>query len=379
MPFADELLGIDAATALSGAISNAAGHPSPHLAAAASSLSPLSLGERAAALSEALLADVPGGTDELARVIRSALATDPGFTGWMIWPVTLAASARAVDEGTAAAFDTGMALQAELTGRLTAEFGIRALLRADPSRALAEMLRWTTSPDPAVRRLASEGSRPFLPWGVRIPQLLGTPDATLPILDALHRDDDEVVRRSVANHLNDLSRDHAALVVATAQRWLDARAEDDATTLPLVRHALRTLVKRGDPGALAVLGFSAGAFEVEGPWLDRDTVPFGGAVEFTAVVRNAGDAAAKVAIDYVVHHRKANGSSTTKTFKHAVLELAPGESVAVRRTHSFRPITTRRYHPGEHAIAVQVNGVATEPVAFELEAEERSAPAAPRA
>ena len=369
MPFADELLGENAATALAHSISTAARHPVPHLTTAAQALDEFSLGERAAVLRDALLADVTGDIQALATVIRTALAHDPSFTGWMIWPVTLAASARAVAEGGDDAFDIGMSLQAELTGRLTAEFGIRALLRADPDRAIATMLQWTSSDDAAVRRLASEGSRPFLPWGARIPQLASQPLVTVPILDALHLDEDEVVRRSVANHLNDLSREHAELVVDTATRWLDDRAADDSTTLPLVRHALRTLVKRGDPGALGVLGFSAGSFAVEGPTLDVETVPFGGAIEFTAVVRNEGDAAAKVAIDYVVHHRKANGSSTTKTFKHAVLELAPGESVAVRRTHSFRAITTRRYHPGTHAIAVQVNGVATEPVRFELAAE----------
>ena len=369
MPFADELHGADAAEALARSIRDASGRPAPHLDDAAASLGPLSLGARAVVLRDALLADVPGDADALACVIRGALAADPAFTGWMIWPVTLAASARAVDEGTESAFDTGMALQAELTGRLTAEFGVRALLRADLERALATMLEWTASPDPAVRRLASEGSRPFLPWGARIPRLQQVPAATIPILDALHRDEDEVVRRSVANHLNALSREHADLVVATARRWLDWRADADTSTGPLVRHALRTLVKRGDPAALGLHGFDAGSFHVHRPVLDAAIVPFGGTVGFSATVRNDGDAPAKVAIDYVVHHRKANGSTTTKTFKHAVLELAPGEAVQVRRSHSFRPITTRRYHPGTHAIALQVNGVATDPVRFELAAE----------
>ena len=369
MPFADELLGIDAASELARIVSDATGNPAPNLDAAARVLDPLALGERAAILRDALLADVPGNTDALAAVIRTAQRSAPEFTGWMIWPVTLAASARAVSEGSDAAFDTGMSLQAELTGRLTAEFGIRALLSADLHRALATMLEWTTSPDPAVRRLATEGSRQYLPWGARVHQLMREPAATIAILDALHLDDDEVVRRSVANHLNDLSRGNAELVVATAQRWLDERTSADTTTLPLVRHALRTLIKRGDVGALALMGFSAGSFTVDGPTLDLEVVPFGGAIELSATVVNTGATTAKVAIDYVVHHQKANGTTTTKTFKHAVVELAPGESVAVRRIHSFRPITTRRYHPGTHAIAVQVNGVATEPARFELAAE----------
>ena len=216
-----------------------------------------------------------------------------------------------------------------------------------------------------MRRLASEGTRPYLPWSVRVPGIVAAPGVTVPVLDALYRDPSEYVRRSVANHLNDLSRDDPALVVATAARWL---GDPDENTARVVRHGLRTLIKRGDAGALALLGFAAepGSVEVVGLTLDRDAVPVGGVVEFRATVRNTGAAAARLAIDYVVHHRKANGGRTPKIFKLTTVTLQPGETLEVRREHSFRPVTTRRYHPGPHAIALQVNGVATEPAEFEL-------------
>jgi hypothetical protein len=216
-----------------------------------------------------------------------------------------------------------------------------------------------------VRRLASEGTRPYLPWAVRVPEILARPGITVPVLDALYRDESDYVRRSVANHLNDLSRDHPELVVATAGRWL---AEPAPTTPALVRHALRTLVKRGDPGALELLGFGPATLEIDGPVLAAATVPFDGTVRFTAAVRNVGAEQARLSIDYVVHHRKANGSQTAKTFKLTTRTLAPGEELEISRDHSFRPITTRRYYPGPHAVALQVNGVATDRVAFELEA-----------
>ncbi|MDN0199277.1 DNA alkylation repair protein [Streptomyces sp. S.PNR 29] len=287
----------------------------------------------------------------------------PDFTGWLIWPVTSALATRAVQEGSTAAFDDAMALLADLTGRHTAEFAIRTLLRHDLGRALGIIGKWTGSAGIHVRRLASEGTRPYLPWAVRVPDLIVRPGASLPILDALHRDESEYVRRSVANHLNDLSRDHPDLVIDTARRWL---ADPGTATERLVRHGLRTLVKRGHPGALDLLGFAPAALEVDGPHLDHHTVPFGGSVRFTASIRNTGDARARLVIDYIVHHRKANGGQSGKTFKLTTRTLAPGEGIQVARKHSFRPITTRRYYPGQHGISLQINGVESARADFEL-------------
>ncbi|MFI5952209.1 DNA alkylation repair protein [Cryptosporangium sp. NPDC051539] len=358
MPFADELLSAATAENLARALATAAPrNPLTAVHAAASGLGGLALRARADLLRDALLADVPGGYRELADVVRTAT---PHLAGWMVWPVTTAVAARAVDDGSDEAFDDAMAILAGLTGLLTAEFAIRTLLRHDLGRALAIALRWAGSDDTDVRRLASEGTRPYLPWAVRVP---GLSAQTIPILDALYRDPSDYVRRSVANHLNDLSRDHPELVVTTAARWLEA---PDARTAQVVRHGLRTLVKRGDPGALALLGYGKASVHVDGPTLDADVVWIGDAIEFRATVRNTGDEAARLAIDYLVYHRKANGSQTAKTFKLTTATLQPGEAAEIRRAHSFRVITTRRYYPGPHAIALQVNGVATPMATFEL-------------
>ncbi|MGW6443479.1 DNA alkylation repair protein [Lentzea sp. NPDC055074] len=367
MPSADELLGRSAVTSLVQAIQLAAPDADLRaLRAAPKQIAPLPLRERADLLRDALLADLPGGYAVLARTVRTARDHAPQFTGWLIWPVTSALATLAVQEDTDA-FDDAMALLADLTRRLTAEFAIRTLLRHDLDRALGVIGGWTGSADEHVRRLASEGTRPYLPWAVRVPEILARPGVTVSILDSLYRDESDYVRRSVANHLNDLSRDHAGLVVETARRWLE---NGDANTERLVRHGLRTLVKRGDRDALALLGFAPVTVEVDGPRLEQDVVPFGGSVRFTASIHNAGDAEAALTIDYVVHHRKANGGQTGKTFKLTTRTLAPGERVQVTREHSFRPITTRRYHPGGHAISLQVNGVETDRAEFELAAED---------
>jgi len=362
MPLADELINAATAGALAAAFEGATGRPARHLRHAGDALGALALRPRADLLRDALLADVPGDYATLASVVRAAV---PALQGWMVWPVSTAVADRAVSDGGTAAFDDAMALLAELTGLLTAEFAIRTLLRHDLDRALQTITGWTRSADAAVRRLASEGTRPYLPWAVRVPGITTAPGVTVGILDALYDDPDEVVRRSVANHLNDLSRENADLVVAVAQRWL-AEPAGDGHTPALVRHALRTLIKRGHPQALALLGFHPATVRIDGPTLDRKTVELGDTITFTATITNDGDHSARLAIDYAVHHRKANGSTTAKVFKLTTRVLQPGEAVTVAKEHSLRPITTRRYHPGTHAVDIRVNGITSAGAEFEL-------------
>jgi 3-methyladenine DNA glycosylase AlkC len=356
MPFADDLIGAHTALALTSAIHTAsADRPLPALHAASGALGPLALRERADLLRDALLSDLDGTYDDLAAVIRRAAASGVHFSGWLIWPVTSAIASRAIEDGRDAAFDDALVMLASLTSRLTSEFAIRALLRHDLARALSVIeSSWVVSDDVDVRRLASEGTRPYLPWATRVPGLMRKPKATVPILTALYRDESDYVRRSVANHLNDLSRDHADLVVDTARAWL---AAPDENTAQLVRRALRTLVKRGDPGALALLGFRPAALDVTDLEMDRHEVAIGDSIGFSAHITNVGDETARLSIDYVIHHRKADGQTTVKTFKLAVRTVAPGQTIQVAETHSFRVITTRTYHPGTHAIELLVNGV----------------------
>jgi len=364
MPFADQLIGVPTALALTTAIQAVAPHaPLTALREATGILEPFSLRERSDLLRDALLADLPGDYASFAATIRAAASGTVPFSGWLIWPVSTAIAVKGIEAGTDAAFDDALGILAELTGRLSSEFAIRLLLDHDLARALPVVLGWTASTDADVRRLATEGTRPFLPWARRVPGILAEPTATLPILHALYRDDDEVVRRSVANHLNDLSRQHPDLAVAATAAWL---AEPDEHTARLVRHALRTLVKRGHPAALAQLGFHAADVTVAGPVLAETKVAFGGTVNFTASIRNNARATTRLVVDYVVHHQKANGTLSGKTFKLTTLSLAPGEVVLLAKGHSLRAITTRRYYPGEHAIELQVNGVSSGKTTFTL-------------
>jgi 3-methyladenine DNA glycosylase AlkC len=364
MPTADELLSAGEVLALANDLVRVA--PERDWAAiprAADAFPELGLRDRVTAVRAALLEALPDDYAAADRLIKDALH-DPGFNGWRIWPVSEAVALLATSSPDRADLEAGLALTAALTPRLTCEFALRIFLNANLDATLEAALRWTDSPDEHVRRLASEGTRPLLPWAAQVPAIRQDPAAALPILDALRRDSSETVRRSVANHLNDISRLDPELAVATAQAWL---AAPDENTAKLTRHALRTLIKKGQPQALAAMGFgTAERLSVEGPLLRTPRVTVGEAVSFEAVITNDADAAVKVAIDFVIHFHKANGTQAPKVFKLTTRTLGPRERLALAKSHSLRPITTRRYYPGEHALELQVNGQRYGRVAFDL-------------
>ncbi|MEU3186766.1 DNA alkylation repair protein [Streptomyces sp. NPDC006923] len=364
MPTADELLGRGVALRLIETVGRAAPRrPLRSLGEAADALDGLSLRERSDLLADALLRDLPEDYWALDKIFRAAL-DDELFTGWLIWPVTEASVRAALSDGTAASFDGVLDLLADLTPRLTGEFAVRPLLEADLTRALPRIRAWTRHPDAHVRRLASEGTRPHLPWAKKVKAILAAPESTVPILDALYRDPSEYVRRSVANHLNDISRNEPDLVVATATRWLE---NPDAHTRWVVRHGLRTLVKRAHPGALALQGYlPAPLVTVAGPVLATNTVAVGEELAFEVTLTNTGAETAALAVDYLVHHRKANGALRPKVFKLTTRTLEPGQSVTIARRHSFKKISTRTYYAGEHALEIQVNGSVAGRGAFRL-------------
>lgn len=259
-----------------------------------------------------------------------------------------------------AAFEESMAAQYELTQRFTAEFSIRPFLIDQPERTLARLRIWTADPSEHVRRLVSEGTRPRLPWAPRLPAFVADPAPVLELLEILRDDPSEYVRRSVANNLNDISKDHPELVISVARRWwVDA----DTQRQRLIRHALRTLVKRGDPVALELLGHAgADHLAVADVTIDPVEVSVGGTVRIVATVADTRPAPGvqepgeEVAVDFVVHFVKANGSTAPKVFKGGRRVLGPGEQVQFTRSVSVAQMSTRTHYPGVHRVEVQVNG-----------------------
>lgn len=241
-----------------------------------------------------------------------------------------------------------------LTRHFSGEFAIRPFIERDPHATLQRMQRWCTHPDPRVRRLASEGSRPLLPWARRVSHLVEDPSLTVPLIDTLAGDPDEVVRRSAANHLNDISRLDPALAVRVASGWCARGLQDGERT---VNRALRTLVKQGHAEAMALLGFAADdAFSVEGLRLDRKRVPIGGKLAVRFALRRADAKAAAACVDYAVCYASANGSARRKVFKGEVRPLQPGGVESFEFVRDFVVRSTRRLYPGPHRVEILVNG-----------------------
>jgi hypothetical protein len=202
-----------------------------------------------------------------------------------------------------------------------------------------------------VRRLVSEGAPPRLPWAPRLRELARDPRPSIELLDRLFDDDSEYVRKSVANHLNDIGKDHRDLAIDTARRWLAASTRGDR----VVRHGLRSLVKAGDPDALTLLGFDQDSpIELERFTLAPTTIDIGDEVEFEATL--TAKATTKAAIDYVVHYQGVRGPKAGKVFKLTTRTIEPAEPTVITRRHRFDHVSIRRIHPGSHLIEVQVNG-----------------------
>jgi 3-methyladenine DNA glycosylase AlkC len=331
----------------------------------------LEMKDRAMQIAAALEATLPPDFDRAASIIEASLAPAPaherigelasgdaGLAGWIVWPLGEFVARRGIDHPERAL----VALHA-LTQRLTAEFAIRPFIVRHPQLVFETLARWVHDPSPHVRRLVSEGSRPRLPWGLRLKALIADPSPTLPLLEALQDDPSEYVRRSVANHLNDIAKDHPALVAGWVERHLPgAGAERRA----LLKHASRTLIKQGDARMLALWGHGerfAGSATLT---LKPARVALGGHVELGLALASRSARPQRLAIDYLVHHVKADGDTSPKVFKGWTVELPPRGTLALRKRHSMKPVTTRRYHAGRHVVEVQVNGRVVAEAAFVL-------------
>lgn len=250
--------------------------------------------------------------------------------------------------------EAALRAQHEITRRFTAEFSIRAFLKRHPALTLERLHAWAGDPNPHVRRLVSEGSRPRLPWACRLPDFQRDPAPVLALLEKLKDDPDEYVRRSVANNLNDIGKDHPDLLVSTARRWL---IDASPARVRLVRHALRSLVKSGHPGALDALGYGHRARVTLG---DAGVTPArtrrGDTVTVTVTLANDTRAPQRLLADLRLGFARAGGKTAYKVFKWTTRELAPGERLTLTKRYALTDKTTRAHHPGRHTAELLLNG-----------------------
>ncbi|MCM2473101.1 DNA alkylation repair protein [Rhizobium sp. CG5] len=284
----------------------------------------------------------------------------PGLGGWALLSFNQYIATHGLDH-----LETSLALLKTLTPHFTAEFGIRPFVDRDQDKTLSIIAGWLGDPNHHVRRLASEGTRPRLPWAMRLPKLVRDPDPLLPILTALLDDPEDYVRRSVANSLNDIAKDHPDLVADFVARHTPHASPE---RLRLLKHASRTLLKKGHAAAMANFGFKVLDGLAATLVLGNTDIPFPGQLDFGITLVNETTLPQVLMLDYAIHHRKKDGTMSPKVFKGRSLTLGSGESLQLDLRHAFRPITTRTYYPGEHRLDILVNGMSLASASFDLAA-----------
>jgi 3-methyladenine DNA glycosylase AlkC len=320
------------------------------------------------ALEEYLPADYPQAVAVLLRSLGPEHATDElvgvGMAPFYYLPHTLFVAERGLDH-----FDVSMRAQYELTKRFSAESSIRPYIARHPERTLAVLREWTRDANAHVRRLVSEGTRLRLPWAARVPWLEANPEQVLALLELLKDDPSTLVRRSVANSLNDLGKLRPDLLIRTCAAWLDGASPQRRD---LVEHALRSAVKRGDRDALQLLGYGQKASAaLERVRFHPPRVAIGERVAMTFTLRSKARKAQDLLVDVAIHFVKARGHAAPKVFKLTRLLLPPRGGAELRATFSLAVHTTRVPQPGRHAVDVIVNGQAMRAGSFQVTAARR--------
>ncbi len=244
----------------------------------------------------------------------------------------------------------------------SSEFAIRPFIERDQARTLAVLLSWSRSDDEHIRRLASEGSRPRLPWGTRLQSLVTDPSPTFPILETLRADPSLYVRKSVANHLNDIAKDHPEVALDLVSTW----DRSVLHTAWIIRHALRTLIKRGHPRALSLIGAGTAAkLDVVRFQSSPRKLILGDTLTLTTTLTSRAAKSQRLVVDYVLHYARA-GKVSAKVFKWKTLDLLPRETLTLTKRQVIRDFSTRRHHAGRHKIELQINGRRLAEAAFTL-------------
>jgi 3-methyladenine DNA glycosylase AlkC len=248
-------------------------------------------------------------------------------------------------------WEESMKALAYFTPFSTSEFAVRPFLLKDLDRMLDQMLKWSTHPDEHIRRLASEGSRPRLPWGQSVPAIKASPKMTLPILNNLKEDDSLYVRKSVANHLNDISYTHPDFVLDIANEWYGNHTYTDW----IIKHACRALLKKGNQRALLLFGYQDDqSIEVTDFRLDKNCISIGESIHFTFTITSKTERLVRV--EYAIDYVKSKGQRSKKVFMISTLKMNANESKNFSKTQSFKELTTRKHYRGTHTLSIIING-----------------------
>jgi len=235
----------------------------------------------------------------------------------------------------------------------SSEFAIRPFIENYPKETIPQLIQWSQHENHHVRRLSSEGSRPKLPWASPLREFIKNPEPVLPILQNLKDDESEYVRKSVANHLNDISKSQPELALELAKSWFG----ETKNMSWVVKHGLRTLLKQGDKRALSIFGFdNAKRLKVESLFLDENIIHIGDDLYFNFEVKNTSKKRRNIRLEYKIAYVKANGSTSKKVFQISEFALEGSKTKKFKKKQRFTDFSTRKHYPGEHTIIIVVNG-----------------------
>ncbi|MBF0380028.1 MAG: DNA alkylation repair protein [Magnetococcales bacterium] len=337
---------------------------------ATTNMDSLELKARSELITQTMVEYLPADFTKSSKILLDSLGTnidegisnagidENGIAGWAIMPMAHYVALKGQDH-----FDLSMELLKEMTKRFTSELAIRYFILKSTTKTLSTLRGWSTDDNQHVRRLVSEGSRPRLPWAMRLPMFISDPSPILELLEILKDDPSEYVRRSVANNLNDISKDHPDLVAEIAGQWMKNASKQ---RIKLVKHACRTLVKKGDKKILSTLGFNRAKIKKPSIELNTPTVNFGDYLEFTFSAISDSNQDQPLIIDYIIHHKKKSGQTSPKVFKWKLTTLLANKKLVATKKHAIKKITTRKYYQGEHRVEIIVNGVSFAEAKFSL-------------
>lgn len=261
-------------------------------------------------------------------------------------------------------YETSVKAIVRITQFTSCEFSVRPFIIRYPEAMMAQMLAWSKHKHWGVRRLASEGCRPRLPWAMALPYLKNNPSPIIPILENLKNDSARFVRLSVANNLNDIAKDNPKTVIDLAKRWYGESEEVDW----IIKHGCRTLLKQGNSEVMELFGFCSSAedIHIEDFQISTPEVRVGNSLEFSFKLLNNSKDRAKIRLEYGVYYQKANGTLTKKVHKISEKEYPENSVTNITRKHSFGVVTTRKLHLGLHQVSVIINGNEFERYDFKL-------------
>lgn len=313
----------------------------------------LELKGRMRRITESLRAFLP---DEFAEATGIIKAVAPKFGGFVAMSFPEYVELYGLDE-----FATSVDALEHLTKYSSSEFAVRPFIVQHGDRMMEQMGEWAVSDNHHVRRLATEGCRPRLPWAMALPDFKKDPAPILPILESLKQDESEYVRRSVANNLNDISKDNPEITLTIAKGWRGEHPDTDR----IVKHACRTMLKQGEPRVMKLFGYAPPKKVILSKFKVQKSVAMGDRLEFGCTLSVPKGRLGKLRIEYAMHFLRKNGEHSRKVFKISESDISDSEKV-ITKSHSFKLISTRTYYPGEHKLEIIVNGVPLGKKSFKL-------------